>query len=225
VIPVLAIEYSSASNNWRSAANAVNWAIWVAFFAEAVGYLAFSDNRKQWARTHIVEIGVVLLTPPFLPTTLQALRAVRVLRVLRLVVIAKRIKPLLTPDGLPHAAALTAFTIFGGGVAITRAEPSQHLSLWDGMWWGLTTSTTVGYGDIYPETFLGRSIGAIVMIVGVGFIALLTAAAAQHFLAPDVTEIEEGEQAIADTEIEILERLNTISQRLERLERHIVAGE
>ena len=40
------------------------------------------------------------------------------------------------------------------------------------MWWGVATLTTVGYGDIYPITTLGRALGAIIAILGIGMFAL-----------------------------------------------------
>ena len=51
------------------------------------------------------------------------------------------------------------------------------------MWWAIVTVTTVGYGDIVPKTDAGRVIDIIVMLGGIGFLAVLTAAIAQRFIA------------------------------------------
>ena len=58
----------------------------------------------------------------------------------------------------------------------------KQVSTWDGVWWAISTMTTVGYGDFAPTTIPGRVIAIIVMLVGIGFIAILTAAIAQKFL-------------------------------------------
>lgn len=65
------------------------------------------------------------------------------------------------------------------------------MSAWDGVWWAMTTVTTVGYGDIVPQTNGGRVIAIVVMVVGIGFIALLTAAAAERFLRSEQAERRE----------------------------------
>ena len=52
------------------------------------------------------------------------------------------------------------------------AQPQQFASIPAAMWWSVTTLTTVGYGDIYPITPLGKLIGAIIALIGIGFFAL-----------------------------------------------------
>lgn len=85
------------------------------------------------------------------------------------------------------------------------------MSAWDGVWWAMTTVTTVGYGDIVPQTNGGRVIAIVVMVVGIGFIALLTAAAAERFLRSEQAERRELEG--------IERRLDEILVRLEAIER------
>jgi hypothetical protein len=63
--------------------------------------------------------------------------------------------------------ALLAFvTVLGGGMAFASADKKP--TSWDGIWWAATTMTTVGYGDLYPQTDAGRVIGMLVMVVGIG---------------------------------------------------------
>ena len=40
------------------------------------------------------------------------------------------------------------------------------------MWWGIATLTTVGYGDVYPITPLGKLFGSVIAILGIGMVAL-----------------------------------------------------
>ncbi len=50
-------------------------------------------------------------------------------------------------------------------------------------WWAVTTRTTVGYGDLYPVTPLGRMVAASLMVVGISLVGLVTATVANWFLA------------------------------------------
>lgn len=79
----------------------------------------------------------------------------------------------------------------------------------------MTTMPTVGYGDVLPKTDLGRVIASAVMVIGIGFIALLTGAVAERFLRPVVAEIEEDVEAGED---EIASEIAEVRTRLDRLE-------
>ncbi len=133
-------------------------------------------------RDHPLEVAIVLLTPPFLPASLQAARVFRLLRLLRLLRAALLMRRLLSTEGVRDAAVLALVTVLGGGVAFASVEKGQDLSAWDGVWWAIVTVTTVGYGDTYPHTTAGRIIAIVVMLVGIGFVAILTAAAAERFV-------------------------------------------
>jgi voltage-gated potassium channel len=54
-----------------------------------------------------------------------------------------------------------------------------------GVWWAVVTVTTVGYGDVYPTTVAGRIVAIVLMLVGVGFLAVLTATIASRFVKED----------------------------------------
>ena len=72
--------------------------------------------------------------------------------------------------------------IFFFGFLFYISEPDVK-TYSDGLWWALVTITTVGYGDITPLTNLGRIIASALMIMGIGFIATITAAVSSYFIS------------------------------------------
>lgn len=210
VIPAIVIEQSNVGEPWDTIAVVLNWATWLAFVAEVVIMLAVVPDRWGWLREHPLEVAIVLLTPPFVPASLQAARVFRLLRILRLLRAAVLMRRLLSLEGLRDVSVLAVLTVLAGGTAFAEVEGGQDLSSWDGVWWAITTVTTVGYGDIGPKTDAGRVIAIAVMLVGIGFVALITAAAAERFMRPS-TEALAAEQGKLD---EIARRLETLEGRL-----------
>ena len=62
------------------------------------------------------------------------------------------------------------------------AQPDQFANAFSGLWWAVATLTTVGYGDIYPITPLGRFLGAIIAILGIGMVAVPTSILSAGFM-------------------------------------------
>lgn len=217
VIPVLLIEQSHASHSVRAVGTALNWLIWLAFATELVTMLAIVPSRRTWLREHPLEVAIVVLTPPFLPASLQAARLLRLARVLRLVRIVVLGHRIFSMGGLRYAVLVVWIAALGGGAGFAAVEKGH--GTWDGVYWAFSTMTTVGYGDISPHTTAGKILAVILMFIGIGFVALLTGAIAERFLAPGVEKAErEVFQEIEMGEADVLTELEEISQRLARLE-------
>jgi len=221
VIPVIVVEQSDASEAWQSAASVTNWVIWSIFAAEVVVMLAIVPERRSWLHAHLLEVAVVVLTPPFLPSSLQALRAIRLLRLVRLLLLVKYARRVFSLEGVRFAGLVAVVTALAGGAAFASAEPGH--STWDGVWWAVATMTTVGYGDLSPETTAGRLVGIAVMLVGVGFIALVTGAVAERFLAGTVEHVEEDVEELESADREVLAELRDVAEQLRRLETRVQA--
>jgi voltage-gated potassium channel len=212
-IPAIAIEQSSVGQPWDTIATVLNWTIWLAFVTEIALMLSAVDDRGRWLRDNPLDVAIVLLTPPFLPASLQAARVFRLLRLVRLLKLAVLTRRLLSTEGIRDAAVLALLSVLGGGAAFAAIEhghQDEPVSAWDGVWWAITTVTTVGYGDFSPKTAGGRAVAIVVMLIGIGFVAILTAAAAERFMRSREAEVERAE---------LRERLDEVLRRLDRMER------
>jgi voltage-gated potassium channel len=116
---------------------------------------------------------------------------------------------------IPYLALMTLAVAAAGGIAAWLLSPEGFDSLGDSLWWGAQTVTTVGYGDVVPDTAGGRIIGVIVMMFGVAAVSVITALVTAVF----ITYHEEQIGQSAARHEELLAALERIEKRLEILER------
>ena len=131
------------------------------------------------------------------------------------------------PPSVRNAASVivvaTLVVVVAGGVAIRILDHHEYTSIWMGMWWALQTVMTVGYGDVTPKSTSGRVVGAFVMLEGLAFLAIVTAAITSTFVA----RAEAQREAKAQAEDELAEdrldsRLEDLSGRMDRVERLLI---
>ena len=217
VIPLIVIEESSYGEPWDTIGVVLNWGTWFVFVAEVVIMLSVVPNRRRWIRDHPIDIAVVVFTPPFFAALAPA-RLLRLMRLLRLLRLAPAARRLFSPEGVRYAALLAALTAVAGGAGYAALEGGGTL---DGLYWATTTMTTVGYGDLSPGTDGGKALAAVVMLVGIGFIAVLTGAVAERFLKPDVVEeearMEDAAKALLSSLTDVQARLAAVESALDRL--------
>ena len=142
-------------------------------------------NRWQWVLSGGALIDLLAIVPAyinfFVHIDLRFLRILRLFRLLKLTRYFVSLQILLRvverEKGSFQAVIfilLIMIVMAAAGVYVVenRAQPEVFSSIPASMWWAVVTLTTVGYGDVTPITSLGRFLGALITILGVGLAAL-----------------------------------------------------
>ena len=113
----------------------------------------------------------------------------------------------------------TAVVVVVAGILIRVLDHSEYGSIWVGMWWAIQTVTTVGYGDVTPHKVIGRIIASFVMLEGIAFLAIVTAAITSTFVARAALEHEqEGAEEAESAEARLDAHFDDLAARLDRVE-------
>ncbi len=206
VIPAILIEALATNPTVISIGEWLNWIIWVVFAAEFFTLLTVAVERRTFLRKSWLEVAIVTLTFPVIfivASNLQMVGAARLARLLRLTrfvavmsLAGATVTRIFSKRGLAYIVGITV--ILGLGFGILYGLIEEQASIFDGMWWALVTITTVGYGDFFPLTTAGRIVGALLMVVGIGFVATLTASVAAHFMDDADTHLSDSLEALHD---------------------------
>lgn len=159
---------------------ALDWMIWAAFAADFGVKLVVAPQRMLYVRRHWIEAAMVIL--PFL----RPLRLARLIRLARIATVigfnAEMVGDIARERGTKFVALVLLTAIVVGGTVTYLSERgvegSNITTVEDGIWWALVTMTTVGYGDHYPTTGMGRGVAAVLMIFGIAALSVLTASVA-----------------------------------------------
>jgi len=158
---------------WQLTFSVVAWGVWAAFAIDYVVRLYLHPNRWHFVRTHLLDLVMVLL--PML----------RLLRVGLLLI--KAFRSVSTEQIAGSLIGIVAVIFVVAALLEWKVEhdaPGANITTVGlAFWWAIVTTTTVGYGDTYPVTVVGRFIGALVMIVGIGLIGTVSATIAAWFVA------------------------------------------
>ena len=122
--------------------------------------------------------------PMIIPLDLRFIRAVRLFRLFRLFKMGRYSKAVFILKKVlkekKEELVLIIFVIFLLLIIFSslmyfiekEAQPEAFSNIPEAMWWGIITLTTVGYGDVYPITPLGKILGALIAFLGIGMFAL-----------------------------------------------------
>jgi voltage-gated potassium channel len=178
VFVALAFVPAAPGSPTEDALFAADWLITGIFIAEFTSRLWAASSRRAYLRGHWIDL--VSCIPPARPA-----RAFRLLRLLRLVRAfagigraLTRVERLANHKGLVwlFVGWIAVMLLSATGLYIAENGVNEAIeSPLDALWWGLTTMTTVGYGDVFPTTGEGRIAAAVLMVLGIGLYSAITA--------------------------------------------------
>lgn len=154
-------------------------------------------GRLRYAFSLMALVDLLAVLPAFLPLIfpldLRILRFLRLFRLFRLFKLSRYVESLNTLDDVVRAkkeellvmvvmiAMLLLFASSLMYVVETEAQPDKFPDIPSSLWWGVATLTTVGYGDVFPITPLGKLLGGLIAFLGIGMFALPTGILASGF--------------------------------------------
>lgn len=188
--------------------------IWGLFAADLVAKLIVAPSRVAYIRRHWLDV-VLVVVPMFRP-----LRALQILRLVWVVSVIARVidggQRFFARRGTGYvllSAALVVLIAAALVTAVERDDPHASIqSFSDGLWWAVTTVTTVGYGDKYPLTAVGRGVAVALMILGIAAFGVVTANLAALFVEEQDDEVRTQLREVSDQ----LRRLETTLEELRR---------
>ncbi len=91
-----------------------------------------------------------------------------------------------SPPSVRNAAraivVATTVVVVASGCLMRFLDHKEYANVWVGMWWAIQTVTTVGYGDVTPHRVAGRIVASFVMLEGIAFLAIVTAAITSTYI-------------------------------------------
>jgi len=145
-----------------------------------------AGNRTDYIFSFYGLVDLLAILPFYVTSTID-LRAIRILRLMRLFRVFKLVRYSQAITRLKKAfsdikeelvvyLSLTGFLIYLSAAGIyyleNAAQPENFKSIFHSLWWAIVTLTTVGYGDVYPVTLGGRIFTFVILILGLGIIAV-----------------------------------------------------
>jgi voltage-gated potassium channel len=190
VVAVCLDSVKSVADNHGAALYIAEWFFTLIFTTEYIIRLFCTDRPLRYARSFFGAVDLLSVIPTylsiFLPGT-QYLLVIRVLRVLRIFRVLKLVHYVGEAEMLVNAmrassrkilvflfAVGTLVIICGSAMYLVEGEENGFTSIPRGIYWAIVTLTTVGFGDISPQTDLGQTLAALIMILGYGIIAVPT---------------------------------------------------
>jgi voltage-gated potassium channel len=175
---------------WSRLLLGLEWGFTLLFSAEYILRLVTAPRPLGYARSFFGVVDLLAVLPTYFGllfppgrylVVVRALRVLRIFRILKLMeyvgeaaVLGRALRASRYKITVFVFAVLTLVLIIGAMMYLVEGPAHGFTSIPRGAYWGIVTLTTVGYGDIAPQTTLGQALASVVMIMGYGIIAVPT---------------------------------------------------
>lgn len=190
VAAVMLDSVKSINQDYGDVLYALEWLFTILFTIEYILRLSCIGRPAVYARSFFGIVDLLAILPTYISMFIpgsQFLISIRVLRILRTFRVLKLVQYMNESQLLMQALwssrrkiivfLFTVFTlviIFGSFMYLIEGEENGFTSIPKSVYWAIVTMTTVGYGDISPQTDLGQMLASLIMIMGYGIIAVPT---------------------------------------------------
>lgn len=200
IVVVMLESVASFRAEHRAALRGVEWALTAAFTVEYILRLLCHPRPRVYARSFFGIVDVLAILPTYAAALVpgaQALVAVRTLRLLRVFRVLKLVRFVREASELSRAlrasvpkivvfmiTVVSLTTISGSVMYLVEGQEHGFDNIPRSVYWAIVTLTTVGYGDISPQTPLGQLLASVIMIMGYGVIAVPTGIVSAELVRP-----------------------------------------
>lgn len=200
-ILLIILDYGSIINLNAGYPALLNNIILIIFTVDYFVRFYLAKDKKTFFKQNIFDLISIIPTSTVLGLFRFAriARFISVLRIVRLVGLTGKLNRLLQTNGLIYVMYTSVCILV---VAASMYSVSEHKSFDNSLWWAIATSTTIGYGDISPHTFIGKLAAILLMFVGIGFVGVLTSSITNFFIQDHTSDRME----------EVLNKLNKLEK-------------
>ena len=190
VITVILNTVGSIEQEYGNILHIAEWFFTIIFSIEYILRLICCKRPVAYAHSFFGIVDLLAVAPTYISIFLPAshvLVVVRILRVLRIFRVLKLVKYIgeseLLIDALRSSrrkitvflfSVVTIVIIFGSIMYIVESPDSGFTNIPQSIYWAVVTLTTVGYGDVTPQTHIGKAIAMVIMVMGYGILAVPT---------------------------------------------------
>lgn len=222
--------FTQENSSEISVFNTIDTGILIIFAFDYFTRLILSKNKHQFFRSNIIDlISIIPFNSVFqaarITRLLKFTRLFKLIKLLRIIVLLTKFKKntdkFLKTNNFHYVIWFTILTVIIGALGFSIIE---NKSFSDGLWWSFVTVTTVGYGDMSPTTGIGRLLASLLMLIGIGFLGMLTGAISTFFINYQVSNrslkentIESIQKSLNDFDNLSLEDIDNIHKILKSL--------
>ncbi len=188
--------------------------LWAIFVFDYSSNLYYADNKGRYIRNNLLDLIAIL---PFVQLAAffrigriaRFAKLVGLLKFTRLIAVSSKLweilRKLMNTNGLSKILVLNFVAVMVASSVLTIVERESFLN---SLWWSIVTMTTVGYGDIVPQTAIAKVIAIVLMLIGILTFGMVTAIITRFF-------VDSERDAKIDELNHKIEEQNLILQRLE----------
>ncbi len=204
-ITFVILDYTSVISLTSSPFFIIDNTILIIFAIDYFGRFFLAKNKWIFFKTNIFDLIAIIPLNSFFSIfrvarifrIARAARMVKMFRFVRLIGVTgkaqKNIKKFFQTNGLSYVLGVSGSLIV---ICALIYSNSESVPFSTAIWWAITTASTVGYGDVSPQTTIGKATAILLMVVGVGVIGSLTSTITSFFMNSDDSNNDELKEEI-----------------------------